>query len=190
MRATLNTEQKNEYTFEFVLRCMGMNNLITFAGSSFMQAFFRLNVFQQTLKHTLHYNLHTSVVRKRERNEEKRTKKKNNILPLHSYSNLFLHTLFYRYRTVWFEKFPASLNILTSPIIECMNLSPSGVTKQQQQQKSSWCIYPSLSIAVSLRLCFVCAQTHTKEKENVSYDPWLYPKSLGGCQGLLVWVRS
>lgn len=161
--------------FNLFRDALRMNNLIMSAVSSFMQAVFRSNVFQQTFKHTLHYNLHTSVVRKREKRREK-NQKMNKItppfIPIPIY--LFLHVLFYRYRTVWFEKFPASLNILTSPIIECMNLPPSGVTKQQQQQqKSSWCIYPSLSTAVSLRLCFVCAQTHTKEKENPSHDPWL-----------------
>ncbi len=173
--------------FNLFRDALRMNNLITSAGSSFMQAVFISNVFQQIFKHTLHYNLHTSVVRKREKWRENDQK-----LPLHSFLFQFIYLstfFFYRYRTVWFEKCPASLNILTSPIIECMNLPPSVVTKQQQQ-KSSWCIYPSLSAAVSLRLCFVCAQTHTKEKENLSHDPWLYPKYLGGCQGLLVWIRS
>lgn len=153
--------------FNLFWDALQINNLITSAGSSFMQAVFRSNVFWQTFKHTLHYNLHTSVVRMREKRREK-NQKMNKITPLFIPIPiyLFLHILFYRYRTVWFEKFPASLNILTSPIIECMNLPPSGVTKQQQQQKSSWCIYPSLSVAVSLR-CVLYVHRRTPRRKKI-----------------------
>lgn len=140
-------------------------------------------MFSSKHLNTLHYNLHTSVVRKRERSEERRTKKLTRFypsIPVQMY--LFLHSfLQIQNRVIW----------KISRIFEHPHLSDN----RMHDSSSEWSyktttekqliIYPSLSIAVSLKDCVSHAHRHTPKRKKIwvmiqDYDP----KSLGRCQGL------